>query len=87
MTTVRPSLGARMAMALVRAYQRYCSPLKPPVCIYTPSCSHYMVEAIQKHGALRGIWLGLTRLARCHPWAQGGYDPVPDSATEPPGHH
>lgn len=78
MTPIRLGQGARMALAVVRAYQRYLSPLKPPTCIFTPSCSQYMIEAIQTHGALRGLWLGITRLARCGPWSQGGYDPVPD---------
>jgi putative membrane protein insertion efficiency factor len=62
---------------LIRFYQRFISPLTPPSCIYTPSCSTYAFQAIDKYGALKGSWLALRRLARCHPWGPGGYDPVP----------
>jgi len=62
---------------LIRLYQRFISPALPPSCRYWPSCSSYAVEAVQKHGALRGSWLALRRLGRCHPWHAGGYDPVP----------
>ncbi len=61
----------------VRIYQWTISPLLPKVCRYTPSCSHYMVEAVQTHGAFKGTWLGLRRLLRCAPWGGYGYDPVP----------
>lgn len=61
----------------IKSYQRFISPLLPPNCIYSPTCSQYGVEAINKHGALRGGWLTLKRLLRCHPWGKGGYDPVP----------
>ena len=61
----------------IKNYQRFISPLLPPTCIYSPTCSQYGVEAINKHGALRGGWLTLKRLLRCHPWGKGGYDPVP----------
>ena len=62
---------------LVRFYQLAISPLFPPSCRYTPTCSQYMIEAIQVHGPLRGGWMGLRRIGRCHPWGGHGYDPVP----------
>jgi len=62
---------------LVRAYQLVISPLLLPSCRYLPSCSDYAAEAIEVHGALRGCWLALRRLLRCHPWGGSGYDPVP----------
>jgi putative membrane protein insertion efficiency factor len=64
-------------MAVVRAYQLILSPLLPPSCRFTPSCSAYAHEALMRHGAVRGSWLAARRLARCHPWNPGGYDPVP----------
>ncbi|HEX9439563.1 MAG TPA: membrane protein insertion efficiency factor YidD [Roseiflexaceae bacterium] len=62
---------------LIQFYQRFISPLTPPSCIYTPSCSQYAYQAIGKYGALKGSWLAVRRLVRCHPWGRGGYDPVP----------
>lgn len=64
-------------VALLRGYQYAISPFLGRRCRYFPSCSEYAVEAVQKHGALRGGWLGLKRVCRCHPWHPGGYDPVP----------
>ena len=65
-------------IALVRFYQKYLSPLKVKTyCIYYPTCSQYALEAITKYGALKGGWLALKRILRCHPFAKGGYDPVP----------
>lgn len=64
-------------LALIRCYQRFISPLTPPSCIYTPSCSHYAYEAISTYGAWKGGGLALRRLLRCHPWGPGGHDPVP----------
>ncbi|MCC7461811.1 MAG: membrane protein insertion efficiency factor YidD [Gammaproteobacteria bacterium] len=66
---------------LLRLYQQWLSPLLGPRCRFYPSCSHYMQEAVAAHGALRGVWLGLRRLARCHPLNPGGYDPVPPTQT------
>ncbi|MBR4849494.1 MAG: membrane protein insertion efficiency factor YidD [Alistipes sp.] len=64
-------------IGLIRFYQRFISPLKPPSCRYTPTCSQYAIEAIRKHGVLRGCWLAAKRIAHCHPWGGSGYDPVP----------
>ncbi|MGD9675600.1 MAG: membrane protein insertion efficiency factor YidD [Candidatus Bipolaricaulia bacterium] len=61
----------------IRVYQRVISPLLPPRCRFYPTCSQYAVEAIETHGALRGSWLALRRLLRCHPFHPGGVDPVP----------
>ena len=62
----------------IRFYQRYISPLTPPSCRFTPTCSQYAIEAIQKHGPLRGLYLAVRRILRCHPWGGSGYNPVPD---------
>jgi putative membrane protein insertion efficiency factor len=64
-------------IALVRGYQIVLSPLLPAACRYYPSCSAYAVEALEKYGAWRGSWLAAKRIARCHPFRAGGYDPVP----------
>jgi putative membrane protein insertion efficiency factor len=66
-----------IALFLVRIYQYGISPFIPSRCIYMPTCSQYMREAIERYGVLRGMWLGCRRLLRCHPWGKGGYDPVP----------
>lgn len=68
---------SRLLIALIRFYKHYISPLTPQACRYTPTCSQYTLEAIQKYGALRGTWLGIKRICRCHPWGGSGYDPVP----------
>ncbi|MFN3884409.1 MAG: membrane protein insertion efficiency factor YidD [Rhodocyclaceae bacterium] len=62
---------------LVRAYQLFVSPFFPPSCRFHPTCSHYAIEALEKHGPLRGAWLAVRRVLRCHPWHPGGHDPVP----------
>lgn len=64
-------------LTLVRFYRRFLSPLLPPACRFEPSCSHYALDAIELHGALRGSWLTLRRLLRCQPFSRGGFDPVP----------
>lgn len=67
-----------LLIGLIRGYQYLISPLLPPSCRYTPTCSSYALEAIGRHGALRGGWLGLRRILSCHPWGGCGHDPVPD---------
>ena len=62
---------------LVRFYQVVVSPLKPPSCRYTPTCSQYALEALKKYGAFKGSWLAIKRISSCHPWGGSGYDPVP----------
>jgi len=62
--------------ALLRLYKRWISPLLPSACRYYPTCSEYMLAAVEKHGVLKGVWLGLKRLFRCHPFHAGGFDPV-----------
>jgi uncharacterized protein len=74
---VPPSVGARVLMALISGYRRFVSPLLGPHCRFAPSCSAYALDAVRDHGALRGTWLALRRLARCHPFNPGGFDPVP----------
>ena len=63
-------------LALLRLYKMAISPLLPPSCRFVPTCSEYAAEAVSRYGALRGGWLGLRRLVRCHPFHPGGYDPV-----------
>lgn len=71
------NLPARALVLLVRGYQWFISPILPPSCRFEPTCSAYAVEALGRHGAIRGGALALRRLARCNPWGAGGYDPVP----------
>ncbi len=67
----------RLLVDLIRSYKRFLSPLLPPMCRFEPTCSVYMMQAIEKYGALRGVWLGIRRLSRCHVFNPGGWDPVP----------
>ena len=64
-------------VAALRVYKQWVSPWLPSACRYHPSCSDYMRQAIERHGAVKGIWMGIKRLARCHPFHEGGFDPVP----------
>jgi putative membrane protein insertion efficiency factor len=66
----------KIFISLVRFYQKAISPHTPPSCRFEPSCSNYAIEAIQKHGALKGSWMGMKRILKCHPWGGSGYDPV-----------
>ncbi|WP_456379892.1 membrane protein insertion efficiency factor YidD [Thiolapillus sp.] len=68
----------RLLIALVHGYQLLISPFLGQNCRYMPSCSAYTIEAMEKHGPLKGIWMGMKRVGRCHPFHEGGYDPVPD---------
>jgi len=67
-----------LALAMIRFYKRFISPILPSACIYEPTCSVYTYQAIERYGVIRGSWLGMKRIARCHPFHAGGYDPVPD---------
>lgn len=75
---ITPSFGARLLLLPIYFY-RYCiSPLIGPRCRFYPTCSTYAVEAIKVHGAIKGGWLAVKRIARCHPWSEAGEDPVPN---------
>lgn len=78
-TKKKRTFGAAILLGLVRFYQLVISPLLGPRCRFQPTCSHYAIEAIQRHGGLKGGWLAAKRIARCHPWGGFGYDPVPQS--------
>jgi len=66
----------QLALIILRFYKRWISPQLPSACRFHPTCSEYMMGAIEQHGVWRGIWMGLRRLSRCHPFHQGGFDPV-----------
>lgn len=80
----RMSLAARIFVATIHAYQRWISPLFAARCRFHPTCSAYAAVAIASHGAIRGSWLAVRRLARCHPWSAGGIDEVPVSPARSP---
>jgi putative membrane protein insertion efficiency factor len=71
------TVPARVLMLPIAGYRRFVSPLLGPRCRFAPSCSEYALTALSEHGALRGLWLAVARIARCHPFHPGGYDPVP----------
>jgi putative membrane protein insertion efficiency factor len=83
-TDSQVSIAARALIAPIAGYRRFISPLLGPRCRFYPSCSQYALEALRVHGAARGLWLTVCRLARCHPFNPGGYDPVPGRLAVPP---
>lgn len=70
-------IGSFVLIGLIRFYQYAISPLTPPSCRFVPTCSQYAIDAIRKYGAIRGGWLAVKRISRCHPWGGSGFDPVP----------
>lgn len=86
MTPGRARLGARTARGLIfliQLYRHMVSPLRLPTCRFVPTCSQYAVEALTEYGLFRGCWLAVARLAKCGPWHQGGWDPIPERRTTP----
>ncbi|PSB20080.1 membrane protein insertion efficiency factor YidD [Phormidesmis priestleyi ULC007] len=71
-----------LLIGLVRGYRVFISPLFLPSCRFQPTCSQYAIEALDRHGVLKGSWLATRRICRCHPFSSGGYDPVPDKEIE-----
>jgi putative membrane protein insertion efficiency factor len=71
------SVPRRIVAGVIRMYQIAVGPMLGPACRFEPSCSHYAIEAVERHGAARGSWLAIRRLSRCHPWGGCGYDAVP----------
>jgi putative membrane protein insertion efficiency factor len=86
-TPERRAVLTRALVGPLRFYQRWISPALPPSCRFYPTCSAYAIEALQVHGPLRGAWLALRRLLRCHPWHPGGIDPVPPRRPRPARTH
>jgi uncharacterized protein len=82
----RASYANRLVRMILRGYQRAISPLLPRACRYVPTCSEYALEAVERHGAIRGGLLAAWRVLRCHPFAGSGYDPVPDVLGVTPDH-
>ena len=66
----------RMMIMAIRCYQKFISPLFPPTCRFYPTCSTYFIQALEKYGVLKGSYLGIKRILKCHPWHEGGYDPL-----------
>ena len=72
----------KIVIGIIKLYQKVISPLTPPSCRFYPTCSHYGIEAVEKHGALKGSWLAVRRISKCHPFHEGGFDPVPEIESE-----
>ncbi|GAB4295114.1 MAG: membrane protein insertion efficiency factor YidD [Myxococcota bacterium] len=72
-----------MFIGLIRCYKTCISPFLPPACRFTPTCSEYSIMALKRFGVLKGGWLAVKRISRCHPWNPGGFDPVPESERQP----
>jgi putative membrane protein insertion efficiency factor len=70
-------MAKRMLLSLIQVYRKGVSPYTPPCCRYIPTCSQYAIQAIEKYGAARGLWMAIKRIVRCNPLHRGGYDPVP----------
>lgn len=68
----------KIIILLIGFYQKYISPLRPATCRFYPSCSEYAAQALEKYGLLKGLWLSMRRISRCHPFSSGGHDPIPD---------
>ncbi len=77
MTEPKPTLAARIVLLAIELYRLLVSPLLSPACRFEPSCSRYAAAAVRRHGALRGSWMSVQRVLRCHPFHAGGYDPIP----------
>jgi uncharacterized protein len=71
-----------LVIGIFKLYQKIISPLTPPSCRFYPTCSHYGIDAVRKYGAIKGTYLAVKRILRCHPFNEGGYDPVPDEWNE-----
>lgn len=78
MTVPQRSLLARGLIGAIQTYRHMISPLRPPSCRFTPTCSQYAVDAVSEYGPLRGGWLAIVRLLKCGPWHSGGWDPIPE---------
>lgn len=79
-------LPRRIASGLIRGYQLFVSPILPGSCRFYPTCSNYAIDAYTHHGLLKGTWLTLTRIGRCHPWGESKFDPVPGSILDEHNH-
>jgi len=75
-----------LLLKIIRGYQLFLSPALGRSCRFEPTCSCYTHQAIEKHGAIKGAWLGIKRIGKCHPWHEGGYDPVPEAKQKRPSH-
>jgi uncharacterized protein len=79
-------MPVRFFISAIQTYRHMVSPLRPPTCRFMPTCSQYAVEALTEYGVFRGGWLAIVRLGKCGPWHRGGWDPIPERATDHPRH-